>query len=104
MGHPEHNETQLETALRELQEEAAVREISILPNLRFGESYVIEKRRGPNVFKKAIYFVGQVSAKKAQRQKSEVRQLGWFNFEHAKDLVVPDKKIILNEVYRKILE
>jgi bis(5'-nucleosidyl)-tetraphosphatase len=101
-GHAEPNETNIQTALRELEEETQISTISILENTHFRESYVIERKRGPDIFKKVTYFVGEVDEKKAQRLKSEIRQLGWFSIDHAKRLVVPDKKEILDMVYTSI--
>jgi bis(5'-nucleosidyl)-tetraphosphatase len=101
-GHTEPNETALETALRELQEETGITDIDILEGQYFDESYVIEKKKGSDIDKSVRYFVGKVSQKKARRQRSEIKQLGWFSLEHAKQLVVPDKKEILDRVYASL--
>jgi 8-oxo-dGTP pyrophosphatase MutT (NUDIX family) len=101
-GHAEHNETHIQTALRELKEETQITNVAIVPDLKFREEYVIERKRGPSIFKKITYFVGEVKKKKAQRLRSEIKQLAWFDIEFAKQLVVPEKKVILDKVYSQI--
>ena len=101
-GHVEANEKHIDTALRELREETQIVDIELIHGLKYKESYVIERKRGPNIYKKITYFVGEVSQKKAQRLRSEIKQLGWFDLEYAKQLVVPDKKEILEKVYAQI--
>lgn len=103
-GHAESNETHIQTALRELQEETRIIDVNIVPDLTFKESYVIKRKRGPNIYKKITYFVGEVAEKKAQRLRSEIKQLAWFDLEYAKQLVVPDKKVILDKVYAYITD
>ena len=101
-GHAENNETHIETALRELKEETQIIEIDILSDVKYRESYLIKRKRGPSIYKKITYFVGEVKEKRAQRLRSEIKQLAWFDLEYAKQLVVPDKKIILDKVYMSI--
>lgn len=102
-GHLEHNETHIETALRELQEETGITEIDIIPDLKFHETYIIRKKIKTSIEKFNTYFVGEVKVKKADRQKSEIKQLGWFSLEFAKNLVVPDKKNILDQVHQALI-
>ncbi len=101
-GRAEGNESPLETALRELEEETSIGKVNILPELCFKESYVIQKKRKSDVAKSILYFVGEVDTKDANRQRSEIKQLAWFDLEHAKQRVVPDKKEILDKVYALI--
>jgi bis(5'-nucleosidyl)-tetraphosphatase len=103
-GHLEYNETHIETALRELQEETGITDIDIIPNLKFHETYIIRRKTKASIEKINTYFVGEVTVKKADRQKSEIKQLGWFSLEFAKSLVVPDKKDILEQVYKALSE
>ena len=101
-GRSESNETSLQTALRELQEETGIEDITMIDGVSFTEAYVIKKKRRPNISKSIVYFVAQVASKKTVRQRSEIKQLGWFGIEYAKQLVVPDKKEILDRVYASI--
>lgn len=103
-GHPEPNETHLDTALRELKEETQIVEVTIIPELKYRESYVIKRKKGSSIHRKITYFVGEVTEKKAQRLRSEIKQLAWFDLEYAKQLVVPDKKAILDRVHLHITE
>lgn len=103
-GHAESNETHLQTALRELQEETQITEVHIIPELKYREAYVIKRRGGLSIYKKITYFVGEVTEKKAERLRSEIKQLAWFDLEYAKQLVVPDKKVILDKVYEYVTQ
>lgn len=103
-GRAEGNETSRDTALRELKEETGITSVHLLPHTRFKESYIIHKKRKTNVSKTITYFVGEVFSKDAKRQRSEIKQLAWFDLEHAKQRVVPDKKEILDKVASLIHE
>jgi 8-oxo-dGTP pyrophosphatase MutT (NUDIX family) len=98
-GKQEPGETVKETALRELYEEVGISDIQLRLDLRFFESYVINRKRGPNIKKKIKYFVGMTHSMETTRQRSEVKQLGWFKLEDAKHLVVPKKRDFLDKVH-----
>ncbi len=98
-GHLETNETRLDTARRELQEETGIVEISIIDNVTFHEQYIIRRKQRPSIEKHVTYFIGEVATTFAERQKSEIKQLGWFDLDFAKSLVVPDRKIILDQAF-----
>lgn len=97
-GRREKNERKIDTALRELDEETAVKDVHILKGMCFDETYTINKKRGPNIAKHVSYFVGEAEHTRTKRQRSEIRRLGWFPLELAMKRVVPEKKSILKKV------
>lgn len=99
-GRQESGESAMETALRELEEEVGISQVTIRSDLRFFENYIIRRKKGPDVRKKVRYFVGTVNAKHTKRQRSEVKQLGWFGIQDALHLVVPKKRDFLRKVDR----
>jgi 8-oxo-dGTP pyrophosphatase MutT (NUDIX family) len=103
-GKQEPGETVKQTALRELDEEVGISNIQLRLDLRFFESYVINRKRGPNIKKNIKYFVGTTDSMETTRQRSEVKQLGWFKLEDAKHLVVPKKRDFLDKVHRHITQ
>ncbi len=81
-GHMEGNETELETAHREIQEETGLL-VEIDPSFR----QVVRYSPKPGVIKDVVFFISVPIGGKEQAQLSEIRQIKWFPFEEAKKLV-----------------
>lgn len=77
-GHVEGNETEVETAKREVKEETGL-SVWIEKDFRMSIGYVL-----PNsVWKDVVYFSARVVAGKEKAQDEEVIDIGWFSLEEA---------------------
>ena len=75
-GHVEKNETEKETALREVKEETGL-DISFLGDYK----KVITYSPRANTIKDVIYFLGTVKGGTLKPQEEEVSLIKWFDFE-----------------------
>lgn len=73
-GHIENNETELETAYREVKEETNL-DIKIIDGFRVVNTYSPYK----GCMKDVVLFVAIPTSFKLQRQIEEVKRLGWFS-------------------------
>lgn len=102
-GHPEPNETPLQTAERELKEETNLEVSRYLQEKPLSEQYqfTIERRR---IFKRVEYFVAEVTGE-IILQKQEVQNGLWVPFSSAIDKVThPEGKSILMEVAKILMK
>ncbi len=92
-GHVERNETELETAAREIWEETKLK-VKFLDGFRMTTGYSPEK----GVYKDVIYFAATPETYEVQKQEEEILDIGWFTVENALDTVTfdNDKKILKN--------
>ena len=60
-GHPEGDESAVETARRELAEETGIDQVTLIEKPAFTESYTFTKRSGKQVLKRVTYFLGEVN-------------------------------------------
>ncbi|MFT7327895.1 MAG: bis(5'-nucleosidyl)-tetraphosphatase [Crocinitomicaceae bacterium] len=97
-GHKEGNETHLQTAIRELQEETQLVADSFFGNTIFTERYRIPKKRGSDIIKKVIYFIGIISDTRVVRQTTELKNHGWFSFEDAQSKLLENRVVMLSEL------
>lgn len=102
-GHMENNETEEETALREIQEETSMTNIAL--DAQFRESTVYSPKE--NIIKEVIYFVAKVNEEEARSvkiQEEEVVNIKWLNIKEATDLLTHtnDKKL-LTEAHNYIM-
>ncbi|AXY25808.1 DNA mismatch repair protein MutT [Suicoccus acidiformans] len=77
-GHVEANETEEETALREIQEETGLH-VELDTNFREVNRY----SPGPGITKDVIYFLAQAQTSAIQEQAIEVTDSAWLPFEEA---------------------
>jgi len=91
-GHVEENETEAETALREILEETGL-DTQIDTSFREVVSYYPK----PGVIKDVIFFLATPLGGTEQAQESEISQLGWFTFREARPLVTfaTDEDVLL---------
>lgn len=83
-GHPEENETELETALRELKEETGLSADIDHPNHTFLEKYVFTNQTGQEVSKTVTFFLGRVENNQAlQLLEAEVQAAEWLPLDQA---------------------
>jgi len=82
-GHVEDDETELETATRELQEETGIDNFKLIDNFRHKITYNIHKNNGL-IPKEVIFFLAESSTKSIQLS-SEHQNYSWLNFDLAHD-------------------
>lgn len=92
-GHVEGNETEEETAYREILEETGL-ETKIDNRFR----YVISYSPKPLIMKDVVYFVATVTGGKEKPQLEEVSEVMWMPMDRAMEMVTfdNDKKVLAN--------
>jgi len=104
-GHQNINESEEETAMRELAEESGINNIEIIGGQSYAERYSFEQD-GMKFNKSVKYFLGFTSSiNKATPDnfKKEIPELKWVTYEEAKRLITfQEAKKILNEVFNYI--
>ncbi len=101
-GHAEENESLLETAQREFEEETGVVQYRVDESKTFQEEYY-PQQDGEVLHKIVIYYPAWVSDKKVKIQESEVADYGWFEYKEAlKKITFSGSKKILREVKKYI--
>ena len=76
-GHMEDNETELETALREIKEETNL-DVELDSNFRYSISYLLEEK---NIMKEVVYFTATPKTFDLVPQEGEILNLSWFTYE-----------------------
>ena len=79
-GHMESNETEEETALREIYEEIGIK-VNILQGFRTTDEHKLPKKK--DVIKKVIYFVAEYKNQEITYQKEELQSANLMTFEEA---------------------
>jgi bis(5'-nucleosidyl)-tetraphosphatase len=101
-GHAEENESFLETAQREFEEETSVVQYQVDESKTFQEEYY-PQQDSEVLHKTVIYYPAWVSDKKVKIQESEVADYGWFEYKEAlKKITFSGSKKILREVKKYI--
>ena len=80
-GHPEGDETPVETARRELAEETGLTQCEIIEDEHFEEHYYFTKRSGKRVHKTVVYFIGMVQGGTVTPQAAELLDYFWGDLE-----------------------
>jgi len=96
-GHVEKNETEVETALREIKEETNL-DVEIDINFRYVISYIVESK---NVMKDAVYFVATPTSFDLKNQEGEIDECVWNNYEKTMELLEFDN---IKEVFENAYE
>lgn len=98
-GHVEENETEEETALREVKEETNY-DVEIISDHRFVERYITDTK----IDKEVVYFIAKKVGGEAEKQEAEVTDIKWCSFDEAIDTVTFDNlKELLRNAF-KVLE
>lgn len=77
-GHMEKNETELQTAIREVKEETNV-DVEIQEEKRYVEEYYSNE----DTFKQVVYFLATCKNMNIQKQEAEIAQIEWVPIEEA---------------------
>lgn len=102
-GLPLKNENPIDTASRELEEETGIKNISILPKLKFTDNYKFELNN-ILVNKKVLFFVCFSKDLRVNIQKNEVKDYMWGDFKQVLErLKFDSQKKILIKVNNYIL-
>lgn len=93
-GHVEKDETEYETALREVKEETNL-DVKIISDKRYTMSYLTER----GSYKQVVLFVANEIRGKIKRQEAEIDDIKWLNYEDALEIInFQNTKDILKEV------
>lgn len=93
-GHVENNETEEETAKREIMEETGLL-VSLVPGFR----KVVTYSPKDGVLKDVVFFLALSNSDVVSLQEEEVSDYNWCSFSEAYDLITYDSdKEVLNEV------
>lgn len=97
-GHVEENETEQETALREIWEEVHIRP-SFLDGFRMTEAYPLPKKG--NMLKEAVYFLAEYQDQSVRIQKEELMEARLVSYEEAMTLLQHEgRRKVLREAHR----
>lgn len=99
-GHVENNESEYETAIRELKEETNI-EVQIVNGFREQVEYKFPKRE--NVIKQCVYFLGEWVRNDIKCQEKEVSEAKFVTYQEAMELLTfEETKEILKEAHKYI--
>lgn len=93
-GHVEANETEIETALREIKEETNL-DVDIDSNFKHVITYFIDRI---SVWKDAVYFVGTPKTFNLKNQEGEIIECNWYTYEEVLEKLEFDN---IKEVFYK---
>ena len=97
-GHPEENETDKETAIREIKEETNI-DVEIISDKIYKETYSPEE----GVIKDVIYFLARKVSGEDKPQEEEVAQIIWVDVEKALDeITFEESKPVLRDVLKDL--
>lgn len=94
-GHVENNETEVETAIREIKEETNL-DVEIDTNFRSVITYLVESK---NVMKDSVYFVATPTTYNLKNQEGEISECGWYNYDEVMNKLEFDN---IKEVFVKV--
>jgi tRNA nucleotidyltransferase (CCA-adding enzyme) len=90
-GHIEKNETEIETARREIFEETGIKDIEFVKDYKKEDIYTIEKSssnaKKQMIEKHSIYFLALVFEEPSDFDKNEICELKWVDVRHAYTLL-----------------
>ena len=101
-GHIEKNETELETARREVLEETGL-QVEFLNNFQTEDSYLFQ-RNGETVIKHVVYFLAKFSNQISVAQETELNSIRLMDYENALSLLqFESSKRILTAAHMHVL-
>lgn len=97
-GHIENNETEIETAVREIKEETGI-DVNIDPTFRETVSYFPKK----DTQKVVVYFIAQAKNFQYKPQEDEISEIRWVDIGYAKQILTYENdKTIVNRATKAI--
>ncbi len=99
-GHVENNETEEQTAIREVKEETNI-DVEIIPGYR----YVIQYSPKENVIKDVVFFIAKKISNNIKAQESEISIVEWVDIDTAfTQITHTDSKKLLMQVKKDYLQ
>ena len=99
-GHVENNETEEQTAIREVKEETNIY-VEIIPGYR----YVIQYSPKENVIKDVVFFIAKKISNNIKAQESEISIVEWVDIDTAfTQITHTDSKKLLMQVKKDYLQ
>jgi len=95
-GHVEKNETEEQTAIREVKEETNL-DVEIINNKRYVEEYITNKGRE----KEVVYFIAKKIGGEIKKQEEEIQEIKWFNIEEAIEMITYEGS---RQIFKEVLE
>ena len=95
-GHVEKDETEIETAIREVKEETNL-DVEIDANKRYTMEYVTDK----GTLKQVVLFIAKCTVGEIKAQECEVNDIKWLDFDEAMQTITYDNT---RELFKKILK
>lgn len=95
-GHVEKNETEIETAIREVKEETNL-DVEIDANKRYTMEYVTDKGK----LKQVVLFIAKCIGGEIKAQECEVNDIKWLDFDEAIETITYDNT---RELFKEILK
>ena len=97
-GHIEHDETEVETAKREVQEEVGLN-VEVDESKRYEIKYIVDDR----IEKTAVFYVARATSEEITKQEVEIADVKWCEFYEALDLLTYENtKDVLKQVIEDI--
>ena len=97
-GHIEENETEIQTAIREVKEETNIDAI-VQENRRYVSEYYTKK----DTFKQVIFFIATCKETETKKQEAEIQNIEWLSFKEALERITySNSKEILKQVMEDI--
>lgn len=97
-GHVEFNETEKQTAIREVKEETNL-DVRIFRNRRYTEKYISYKGR----MKQVVYFLAKQTGGIEKKQDSEIKAMKWVEFDEAfKKLTYSNTRKLFGKVLKDL--
>ena len=93
-GHVEKDETEIETAIREVKEETNL-DVEIDANKRYTMEYVTDK----GTLKQVVLFIAKCTGGEIKAQECEVNDIKWLDFDEAMQTITYDNT---RELFKKI--
>ena len=95
-GHVEENESEIDTALREVKEETNI-DAKITSDKRYVVNYITDK----GINKTVVFFLGKAISFDIAKQESEIEEANWVDIEHVYDTISYDN---MKELWKNVLE
>jgi 8-oxo-dGTP pyrophosphatase MutT (NUDIX family) len=101
-GHQEPGETELQTAMREFEEETGIKDYEIARHISLTERYSFKYKK-QRIDKEVVYFGAFVRQSTVKIQKSEIKDFRWVTlkdairlatFEEGRELIIALRKIL----------
>lgn len=98
-GHVEKNETEKETAIREVKEETGV-DVKIVTDFRKVITYMV----GEDISKDVVFFIAKYIGGNDKKQEEEILEIKWCTYEEAKEMLTYKQNVEVLKEAKKIIE